>query len=36
MTDAAVPRFVGIDLVIIIGHGQAVLIEIGMTGDGQA
>ena len=36
MADAAVPRFVGIDLVIIIGHGKAVLIEIGVSGNGQA
>jgi hypothetical protein len=36
MTDAAVPRFVGIDLVIIIGHGKAVLIEIGVSGNRQA
>jgi hypothetical protein len=35
MADTTVPGLIGIDLIVIIGYGQAVLIDIGMSGDGQ-
>ena len=36
MAYATVPRLIGIDLVIIVRHGQAVLVDIGISRDRQA
>ncbi len=35
MTDTTMPRFVGIDLIIIVGYRQTVFVEIGVARDGQ-
>ena len=35
MTDTTMPRFVGIDLIIIVGYRQTVFVEVGVAGNGQ-